>query len=311
MSANPPSAVADHLSREEPRDRPTPDGLTDFFPVNGEIPAWRETALRLDRLQTRIRRVFPAVVNITALIAMVAAGLIGLCAVMRLAPDFSMVWSGVAMLPMAALAGLAAGHASGQWLLRCLTGLGPTRRKAFMLRLGADRAPSRWPIWFQRWLGGGDWLLDPRTSPAQPYYRAFVTGNPVADLDEIAWWGIILQQMHGRTASARAAWEPGACHFELGYVHTLPRWTLGLTDGATLAQVMNRTGPSTTAWATHFWNRARRQATGLGLSDQMESGAFCFWRISLGNGRDALVVSLSPAADRIGDALPEVREDAA
>lgn len=291
-------SVADREAASEPlRIHPFPADPRALKPFNEATPAWRETAERLDEIQPRLRKRFLAAANAAALATMTATGALALWAAPHWLPGASLLWAGVAVLAPAALLGLAAGHAAGGWAIRRATGLSPEGRRLFALRLGASRMPSRWPSWFGRWLFTGDWLAVPRLWEKAPYLRAFVTGRPGSESEELAWWEMIVQQLDGCGGLAkRPPWEAGATHFEMGYTDALPKWTRGLADGAGLANVAARTGPSTMSWARHFWRRATLRLAGLGDPEAMEEDAFAFYRVKLGDEREALVVTLRPAA---------------
>ena len=273
-------------------DRPLSASLR---PIGGETPAWLAAARRLERRLPAIRLAYWISTNGAAFAAMAVSGVALVKAAGWLAPGCPSLAAALLALAPAAFTGLAAAHAAGGLALRLATGLRPFRRRAFALRLGAGQAPARWPGWLRRWLFGGDWLAGPGLRGQAPYLRAFLSGAPAAEDAELSWWGTIAGHLGGRgRQGAGQGWEPGFSHHETSYAGSLPRWTLGLQDGASLAQVLARTGPATREWAAQFWRRAALLTPGLGDPETPDAEAFGFWRVALGGGRDALVVTLAP-----------------
>lgn len=275
---------------------PMPGRPDAAHPFNPPTPGWEAMTRELEERMPRIRRRFLFSTNLGAFGAMLGAG----WAILELsdlwAPTAQTWWVVLAALLPSALLGVAAGHAMGGLALSRATGWTSSRRRMYALRLGASRTPSHWPGYVARWLFTGDWMAEPCVWDKAPYLRAFVTGERAPEELEPAWWDTILQQLDGRGGLPVSSWEPGATHFEMGYTDALPQWTRGMADGSTLAYVTARTGESARSWSRHFWRRATLRLAGLGDPSVVEEGAFRFYKVRLDDVREALVVTLDPAA---------------
>lgn len=265
--------------------------------AQGALPDdWNVVHDRIDRMPRRLTcvllNVFVAAATFAGLFAVAGSMAV---VVGSLMPDVSPYFLAGSVLLPGLLGGAAAGQAGGNLFLRLWYRVDDDCRRGFAIRLSLVRCPPDWPAPVRRWLFTGDWLGSPLLDQRLPYVRLFVRGAaPAACVEEEALWREIHQQLGGDGC------EVGASYREISYPAKLPAWAMDVRRGDGCAELRRRIGQEEAeAWVNHLWRRACRQWPALGVAarpDSLEKECFEMHYLKLSGGRDALAVTLRPAA---------------
>ncbi len=204
----------------------------------------------------------------------------------------------IAFLPAVLLAA-AAGHFSGNLLLRLVTRQGPAARRCLALHLPWNRCPRHWPLFLRNWIYGGDWLIGPELEAPQYYVRAFVTGPaPRNSHEEVAIW---MELLRTATGFGGGRIEVGRSTLEMVCLDRLPDWTRSLEPGTSLPDVVRRLGQTGRDWASSLLQRAVLQMPGLAqidLAGDLRDVSMELHYCTLSRNREGLLVFVRPRRER-------------